>query len=237
MAGRFTRILVPTDFNPASDAALACAKDIADRFGASVTPARRDRSEGDRFLDARSLRTRHLGSARAVSARSEGAAPECTESGRTKPVQRHDRSSHRGGRRPHRGLRTGAEDRPHCDGHSRTSRTCASVARQRRGTNGQRRAVPRADDARGGPYASGVRDDGRGQCQCRLIVVRRTPAQHFRRGSSTQPCNSSGSCRGTESDEITEVRLESTWCGREDLDVPRVRKASKIARISAVGNA
>ena len=37
MAGRFTRILVPTDFNPASDAALACAKDIADRFGARLS--------------------------------------------------------------------------------------------------------------------------------------------------------------------------------------------------------
>ena len=37
MAGRFTHILVPTDFNPASDAALACAKDIADKFGARLS--------------------------------------------------------------------------------------------------------------------------------------------------------------------------------------------------------
>lgn len=37
MAGRFTHILVPTDFNPASDAALACARDIADKFGARLS--------------------------------------------------------------------------------------------------------------------------------------------------------------------------------------------------------
>ena len=37
MAGRFTHILVPTDFNPASDVALECAKDIADRFGARLS--------------------------------------------------------------------------------------------------------------------------------------------------------------------------------------------------------
>ena len=37
MAGRFTHILVPTDFNPASDAALACAKELAARFDARLT--------------------------------------------------------------------------------------------------------------------------------------------------------------------------------------------------------
>lgn len=37
MAGRFAHILVPTDFNPASDAALACAKDIASTFGARLS--------------------------------------------------------------------------------------------------------------------------------------------------------------------------------------------------------
>jgi len=37
MTGRFTHILVPFDFNPASDAALACAKDIADKFGARLS--------------------------------------------------------------------------------------------------------------------------------------------------------------------------------------------------------
>ena len=37
MARRFNHILVPTDFNPASDAALACAKDIADKFGAHLS--------------------------------------------------------------------------------------------------------------------------------------------------------------------------------------------------------
>lgn len=37
MAGRFTHILVPTDFNPASGAALACAKEIADKFGARLS--------------------------------------------------------------------------------------------------------------------------------------------------------------------------------------------------------
>ena len=37
MAGRFTHILVPTDFNPASDAALACAKELALRFDARLT--------------------------------------------------------------------------------------------------------------------------------------------------------------------------------------------------------
>jgi nucleotide-binding universal stress UspA family protein len=36
MTRRFTRILVPTDFSPASDAALATAKDLAERFGASI---------------------------------------------------------------------------------------------------------------------------------------------------------------------------------------------------------
>ena len=36
MSGRFTRILVPTDFGPASDAALACAKEMALRFDAAV---------------------------------------------------------------------------------------------------------------------------------------------------------------------------------------------------------
>jgi nucleotide-binding universal stress UspA family protein len=36
MPGRFTRILVPTDFGPASDAALACAKELALRFDAAV---------------------------------------------------------------------------------------------------------------------------------------------------------------------------------------------------------
>jgi nucleotide-binding universal stress UspA family protein len=33
---RFTRILVPTDFSPASEAALAAATELADRFGASI---------------------------------------------------------------------------------------------------------------------------------------------------------------------------------------------------------
>ena len=33
---RFTRILVPTDFSPASEAALAAAMELADRFGASI---------------------------------------------------------------------------------------------------------------------------------------------------------------------------------------------------------
>ena len=33
---RFTRILVPTDFSPASEAALAAALELADRFGASI---------------------------------------------------------------------------------------------------------------------------------------------------------------------------------------------------------
>ena len=36
MTRRFTRILVPTDFSTASDAALATAKELAERFGASV---------------------------------------------------------------------------------------------------------------------------------------------------------------------------------------------------------
>jgi nucleotide-binding universal stress UspA family protein len=37
MAGRFTHILVPTDFSPASEAALACAKELAARFDARLT--------------------------------------------------------------------------------------------------------------------------------------------------------------------------------------------------------
>ena len=37
MAERFAHILVPVDFNPASDAALRCARDIAERFGARLT--------------------------------------------------------------------------------------------------------------------------------------------------------------------------------------------------------
>jgi universal stress protein A len=37
MAERFAHILVPIDFNPASDAALVCARDIAERFGARLT--------------------------------------------------------------------------------------------------------------------------------------------------------------------------------------------------------
>jgi universal stress protein A len=37
MAGNFTRILVATDFSPASDAALACAKEIAGRFDARLS--------------------------------------------------------------------------------------------------------------------------------------------------------------------------------------------------------
>ena len=36
MSGRFTRILVPTDFGAASDAALACARDLAIRFDARL---------------------------------------------------------------------------------------------------------------------------------------------------------------------------------------------------------
>lgn len=36
MPGRFTRILVPTDFGPASEAALACAREMATRFDASL---------------------------------------------------------------------------------------------------------------------------------------------------------------------------------------------------------
>ena len=37
MAGRFTHILVPTDFSLASHAALACAKDLALRFNSRLT--------------------------------------------------------------------------------------------------------------------------------------------------------------------------------------------------------
>jgi nucleotide-binding universal stress UspA family protein len=36
MSGRFTRILVPTDFGAASDAALACGRDLAIRFDARL---------------------------------------------------------------------------------------------------------------------------------------------------------------------------------------------------------
>ena len=37
MAGRFTHILVPTDFNPASDAALEYAKELALKFDARLS--------------------------------------------------------------------------------------------------------------------------------------------------------------------------------------------------------
>jgi nucleotide-binding universal stress UspA family protein len=37
MAGRFAHILVPTDFSPASDAALACAKELAQTFEARLS--------------------------------------------------------------------------------------------------------------------------------------------------------------------------------------------------------
>ena len=36
MTRGFTRILIPTDFSPPSDAALATAREFADRFGASI---------------------------------------------------------------------------------------------------------------------------------------------------------------------------------------------------------
>lgn len=36
MTGRFTRILVPTDFGAASEAALACARDLARKFDARL---------------------------------------------------------------------------------------------------------------------------------------------------------------------------------------------------------
>lgn len=36
MTGRFTRILVPTDFGAASEAALTCAKELAARFEARL---------------------------------------------------------------------------------------------------------------------------------------------------------------------------------------------------------
>ena len=36
MAGRFSRILVPTDFGAASEAALACAKELARRFNSRL---------------------------------------------------------------------------------------------------------------------------------------------------------------------------------------------------------
>ena len=37
MAGRFTHILVPTDFSPPSDAALSCAKELSARFDARLS--------------------------------------------------------------------------------------------------------------------------------------------------------------------------------------------------------
>ena len=37
MAGRITHILVPTDFAPASDAALACARNLAEKYGARLS--------------------------------------------------------------------------------------------------------------------------------------------------------------------------------------------------------
>ena len=37
MGGRITHILVPTDFSPASDAALACARDIAQQYAARMS--------------------------------------------------------------------------------------------------------------------------------------------------------------------------------------------------------
>ena len=37
MAGSITHILVPTDFASASDAALVCAKDLADKYGARLS--------------------------------------------------------------------------------------------------------------------------------------------------------------------------------------------------------
>jgi nucleotide-binding universal stress UspA family protein len=37
MTGRFTRILVPTDFGTASEAALACARELATRFEARLS--------------------------------------------------------------------------------------------------------------------------------------------------------------------------------------------------------
>ena len=37
MAGRITHILVPTDFAPASEAALGCARNLADKYGARLS--------------------------------------------------------------------------------------------------------------------------------------------------------------------------------------------------------
>ena len=37
MAGRITHILVPTDFAPASDAALACARNLAEKYDARLS--------------------------------------------------------------------------------------------------------------------------------------------------------------------------------------------------------
>ena len=37
MGERITHILVPTDFSPASDAALVCARDLAQRYGARMS--------------------------------------------------------------------------------------------------------------------------------------------------------------------------------------------------------
>ena len=37
MAGTFTHILVPTDFAPASDAALVCARNLAAKYGARLS--------------------------------------------------------------------------------------------------------------------------------------------------------------------------------------------------------
>ena len=37
MAGRITHILVPTDFAPASDAALACGRNLAETYGARLS--------------------------------------------------------------------------------------------------------------------------------------------------------------------------------------------------------
>ena len=152
MAGRFTHILVPTDFNPASDAALACAKELAARFDARLTllhavndPMATGVWTPDVYVPATpEMQDKFL---RAARERLEGTL---SAEERARFAVAIEARTRRGGR-DHRAVRARPESRPDRHGHARPPRPFAHAARQCRRASGPTRTVPRAHDACGEP--------------------------------------------------------------------------------------
>ena len=158
MTRGFTRILVPTDFSAPSDAALAAAKELATRFGA----------------------TRHQG---VVAPRGRQASQCAADASGTLRIQGDDHGALQriGGERDRR-TRPGQQHQSDRDGHARPRRSCAPADRQCGRARRSDRNVSRSDSERDCDSAR-IRISSGGRRGRRRMITRPSRARTSRCGS------------------------------------------------------